>query len=659
MDLLVYLAGHPGEVVTADELLDSVWQGVVVGTDSVYFVISQLRKALDDDKRAPVYIETIPKRGYRLIADVAFLSDEPDVIATPASPAPDTTGSQQIFTGSKLTATGSKLTATGSKLTATGSKLTATGSKLTATGSKLTATGVLTTLAGVALLMTAIGYQLRSAELESVAADSTDDSVAVAVMPFIDLSPEQDQGYFSDGVAEELRGYLARIPGLRIASREPSLLARSNDLETSDIGRRLGVSKLVEGSVRRDGERIRIAAQLVESASGFQLWSQTFEQPLVNILAVQDQIARSIADALQLELLEFPDPGDSTRDPQAYDLYLLGLQGMRSNSFASLRSAAEQLAQATRLDPDFTEAYAAGALVTHILYATGAETGNHMLDSAEQMARRALVLDAGSARAHVALGRIASIRGDGQTARSHLQEAVNLSPGNGEMLVELAKSLSYHGDVEGAASLFNRALLLDPLNPKVHSTYGAHLESLDQIEAAIASFKRAIALNPEDPNLHWFLSRAEAVRGNPAAAASALETAVALDPLDYEIAAHLAFAYASLEQHDSAMRWSQRAITLGPDSRLARAAEAVSLNARGQRPESLTLARTALQDDSLRESHAAGKILKALIASEDVDPAQIMCSQRQSRSDQRQIEFGFRELPDNRLADVGRQPQAL
>jgi DNA-binding winged helix-turn-helix (wHTH) protein len=105
MDLLVYLAGHPGEVVTADELLDSVWQGVVVGTDSVYFVISQLRKALDDDKRAPVYIETIPKRGYRLIADVAFLSDEPDVIATPASPAPDTTGSQQIFTGSKLTAT--------------------------------------------------------------------------------------------------------------------------------------------------------------------------------------------------------------------------------------------------------------------------------------------------------------------------------------------------------------------------------------------------------------------------------------------------------------------------------------------------------------------------------------------------------------------------
>ncbi len=562
MDLLVFLASQNGEVVTADQLLEHVWQGVVVGTDSVYFTISQLRKALEDEKDAPRYIETIPKRGYRLIATVSAI--EPTAASTP-----DNSRSRMAVIA-----------------------------------------------AGLALVALATLTYLTQRPQPAPAPAVAESTIAIAVMPFIDLSPDQDQGYFSDGVAEELRNYLARMPGLRIASREPSLAVRAGELETREIGERLNVSKLIEGSVRRDNNRVRIAAQLVDATNGFQLWSQTFEQPLSNILVVQDQISRAIAGALQLQLLEASAPVSRTTDPRAYDLYLQALLGVRTNSYTSLRTAAAQLTEAIALDPEFAEAHAALALTRHLLHATGADTSAQALADAEQFANKALQLDPASARAHVALGRIASARGEGTSANQHLQRAIELAPGNGEILVERAKMLAHHGDFKLAAELFERALVIDPLNSKVHSAYANYLESLGDTNRAISAFQQAITLNPRDPNLQWFISKAETARGNLAAAAQALEIAVDLDPLDYEIAAHLAMAYTDLGLQEAAANWTERAIRLGPDSLLAHAARARLLRATGERALSIEFASTLLADSELRDSHSASGILRILVARE-------------------------------------------
>jgi|GEM_PF-986101 len=562
MAVLLALSDQAGQVVTTEALLDQVWSGVVVGTDSVYFAVSQLRKALGDDRDTPRYIETIPKRGYRLIA----------AVSTPTIAADDGPSASPLRQQKYRLAAG---------------------------------LGLLVALAALLLPVTGI-----------LPGDEKPEAVSIAVMPFIDLSESQDQAYFSDGVAEELRDYLARLPGLRVISRSPSALVRESDLETWEIGEHLGVSKLLEGSIRRQGGNVRIAAQLVDAHSGFQLWSETFDLPIENMLVVQDQIGRAIAQALQLKLLAFEAPQTRSTQPQAYDLYLQGLQGLRTNSYASLRRAANQLAEASRLDPQFADAYAALAMCRYVLHATGADLNAQALTQARILAQRALALDPAMARAHIVLGQIAMDENNAAQAAAHFRNAVRYAPGTGDTLVKLAKSLILTGELAESDALFQRALLSDPLNPRVHSAYAHYQETMGQTSTAMAAYQRAVDLNPEDPNSYWSIARLESERGNQAQAIQALVTAAELDPLDYEIAAHLALAYARLGLHDQAATWNAKALELGPNSLLVRASSAMITRARGEMQAGLQLALSVLADNSLRDSHNARRSLRLLAVRE-------------------------------------------
>jgi len=308
MDLLVYLAEQQGGIVTADDIITHVWAGVAVTNDSLYFSMSQLRKALDDDDGERSVIETLPKRGYRLLVPVEFpagnLSEETTI---PVAAAEHT--------------------------------------ELPVAGRALHRTAFLygaPVVAALLLLVAAITW-FRPAPPQVDEAVAQPAFNSIAVMPFIDLTPETDYTYFSDGITEEILNRLTRVQGLRVAARTSSFSFKNNELDVVEIGRSLGVSSILEGSVRKEGERVRISAQLIDATTGFQLWSNSYERELSSVFAIQNEISRRIIDALQLTLTAAlpanADTAEPPMNPLALDEYLKGLEAHRSYSFESLRRA--------------------------------------------------------------------------------------------------------------------------------------------------------------------------------------------------------------------------------------------------------------------------------------------------------------------------------
>lgn len=261
MDLLVYLAQHQRAVVTTDDIIKDVWAGVAVTNDSLYFSMSQLRKALDDDESAGSIIETLPKRGYRLLVPVEFPADAPAEEAMTATPAPvhaaviaeaRPRGRSTLWLG-------------------------------------------LGAIALVMILVGAInGFDDAPAQIDAATTSPAVNSIAV--MPFVDLTPETDYTYFSDGITEEILNRLTRIKGLRVAARTSSFSFKHKESDIVEIGRALGVTSILEGSVRKEGDRVRISAQLIDATTGFQLWSNSYERELSSVFAIQNEISRRIID---------------------------------------------------------------------------------------------------------------------------------------------------------------------------------------------------------------------------------------------------------------------------------------------------------------------------------------------------------------------------
>ncbi|HEY9112216.1 MAG TPA: tetratricopeptide repeat protein [Rhodanobacteraceae bacterium] len=305
------------------------------------------------------------------------------------------------------------------------------------------------------------------------AAAPSDERVAapgasVAILPFADLSEAHDQAYFCDGLAEEILNVLASIRDLRVASRTSSFRFRGGDADARDIGRALNVAAIMEGSVRKAGDRVRVTAQLIDAENGYHLWSENFDRRLEDIFAIQEEIARNVARALRVSLKGAAKLDgcscNAPRDMHAYEFYLRGRQIQSLKSSDNWTKAPEMFRRAIALDPDYAHAHAGLADSLAQLLIWRIIQPEHVLDEAIGSAKRALELAPNLAEAHVA----------------H------------------ANTLSLAGDNEGAVAAFRRAIGLDPELYEAHYYFGRHCYARGEFALAIEEFEAAHRVRPDE-----------------------------------------------------------------------------------------------------------------------------------------------------------------
>ena len=270
MRLLVCLAEHAGEVVSIDDLLSQVWPDVTVTPDSVYQAVASLRRLLGDDSKQPTYIATVPRLGYRMVATVSPWTDEPAA-----------TSLAQALDGEPPSPVRSDVPVSGTRLRA---------------GLLWTAAVVICLALGVAFLFHGRITRNRPADPPAVAAQP---QKSIAVLPFIDMTQAMNEEPFADGMTEELIDKLSKIPGLRVPGPTSSFYFKGKQIPVADIAKTLGVAYVLDGSVRKSGTRLRVAAQLIRADNGYVVWSETYDRPFHDILMVQDDIAGEVIKALK------------------------------------------------------------------------------------------------------------------------------------------------------------------------------------------------------------------------------------------------------------------------------------------------------------------------------------------------------------------------
>ncbi len=332
-------------------------------------------------------------------------------------------------------------------------------------------------------------------ELPDPQAASTKPDKSIAVLPFVNMSADPEQEYFSDGIAEELLNRLAQIPDLKVAARTSAFQFKGKNLDIADIGRQLNVAHILEGSVRKGGTTLRITAQLVDSQTGFHLWSDTYDRDASDVLKVQDEIAGEIASALQSRLGGRVTASPTTRkiNPAAYDDYLQGRAFVAMRYLDNLDKAIAAFDRTIARDPDYSAAYSGRAFAYLLRPLWGAPQGN-TLAIARESAEQALQLDPNNAEAFMVRGMVASFNRDATSARADLDHAQTLAPGSVDVINLDGDYQMDFGALGGAERLKRLAMALDPL-AFVHPMNLADVLIMQgRFEEAIIMAKQTVAL---------------------------------------------------------------------------------------------------------------------------------------------------------------------
>jgi TolB-like protein len=318
---------------------------------------------------------------------------------------------------------------------------------------------------------------------------------SIAVLPFVNMSGDPEQEYFSDGIAEELLNRLAQLPDLKVAARTSAFQFKGKNLDIADIGRQLNVAHVLEGSVRKGGTTLRITAQLIDSQTGFHLWSDTYDRDASDILKVQDEIAGAITTALQYRLGASAIPSVPVRkvNPAAYDDYLQGRAFVAKRWLDNLDKAINVFDRAIAKDPEFSAAYSGRAFAYSLRPLWGAPVGNTLAiarDSAEQ----ALLLDPGNAEAFMVRGMVAAYSRNATSARADLDRAQTLAPGSVDVLNMDGDFHLFFGSLDEGERLKRLAMELDPLSFVHPLNMADNLLAQGRFKEAITMAEQAIAL---------------------------------------------------------------------------------------------------------------------------------------------------------------------
>lgn len=325
---------------------------------------------------------------------------------------------------------------------------------------------------------------------------------SIAVLPFVNLSGDPEQEYFSDGLAEELLHALAGIPELRVAARTSSFSFKDEKIDIPTVADKLNVAHVLEGSVRQSGEILRITAQLVEADSGYHLWSQTFDRELEDVFTIQDEIAAAVVAALEVELLG-EVPKARAIDPDAYALYLQGRHFNARQTQEGDEKAVEAYRAALNLEPDYAPAWSALALT----YTFQANRNDRDLHEGFALARaaveRALAIDERLAEGHTNLGWIHLYYDwDWQKADAAMQRGLALAPGDAPVLTGAGVAAAALGRLDDSVELFRRAIERDPLRLSGHHNLGLVLTAAGRLDEASGLFRRVLDLDPEFSGAH-------------------------------------------------------------------------------------------------------------------------------------------------------------
>jgi TolB-like protein/DNA-binding winged helix-turn-helix (wHTH) protein/Tfp pilus assembly protein PilF len=501
MDVLIYLARRQGELVSREDLERDVWQGALVGYDAITGTIIKLRKALQDSARAPRFIETIPKRGYRLIAPVDF------GVFSAAQPSDVSKKILRTAVSDPVRTEPEPSTAPAAGEAGTDALPGAEVDRRRIKGTRHPAVRLATLMVG-AVLMVALIAKIFVATVpqqnNATGAPRLPDGPSLAVLPFQNLSDDPADDYFSDGITDDLITDLSQLPDLFLISRHSSFSYKSKAIDPVAVGRELGVRFLVAGSVRRSGDKLRVNVQLLDASGGQQLWAQRFDRPAADVFVVQDQINARILDALSVQLTESDSErlrGRNTSDPSAYDAYLKGISHYWRATAQDYELALGYLQQATDLDPGYTDAHAAMAAVYWQAYKRGLNRNQPWLGLYWERIMEALqkALQRPSALAYLVDSGVYTSNRRYELAISQARTAVERFPNDALSHLALADALSFAGRPAEARMSAERGLRLDPRRPAPYlfALGRSQFESND-FANAVSSLEQAVNLNPSD-----------------------------------------------------------------------------------------------------------------------------------------------------------------
>jgi len=355
---------------------------------------------------------------------------------------------------------------------------------------------------------------------------------SIAVLPFANMSGDAENEYFCDGLTEELLNSLSNVDGLRVAARTSSFSFKNSNPKISDVGQSLNVANVLEGSVRRSGERLRITVQLVNSANGYHVWSQRYEREMKDVFEIQDDITSAVVSALKLKLFGRGSPLRKKRceSTEAYEAYLKGLFFHNKFGVANVKAAIEYFEKAVAIDPDFALAYAHLSVSYRLLVANGTLDPRAYGPRAEDLALRALSLDPDLADAHLALAWIRSDAWRFDEAMREVEKAIALSPNYPAARISNAFLLSIFGRADEAVEQVKLARDLDPLSTRAATSVGWIMYAVRRFDDAIENCQKVLELNPDLSSPYFYLGSSYTAKGLYKEAIASYERAISLDP---------------------------------------------------------------------------------------------------------------------------------
>ncbi len=563
--LLLALARAAPNLLTFDELMERVWAGLVVSPETVSQRVKLVREAIGDDSQSPRYIAGVRGRGYRMIAAVTALdaagiaaasslltgpppaatlaSVQPTVAASPA-PQQDTPSPSRADSGPWRI--------------------------LKAAGTGL----IVVVLAISASILTRYLDRPRDRQPPPVTQSnqSAKESVLVqqpktiAVLPLVDLSPGGGNDYIGDGLAQELSSRLARIPGLRVASQTSAFAYKGSHADIREIGRSLGVRHVLEGSVQREGDHIRVTAELVDAASGYHVWSQSYDRNWQDLLVIEDDLSRSIIGTLQVVLssdLAQRIGQPPTAQIAAFDQYLAGIAKLRQPTTPeTLDTAEEMFHDALAIDPGFAPAYA--GLCERYTIGYESTRDNALAAKAEAACKQALALDATLREVEMGLAHLYLVTGRAEQAGVLLHSVISKDPTDADAYIGLADAYEGQHKTAEAEIAYGRAVEVEPSYAAAHTAFGNFLLEHGRAAAAVPHYKRVTELLPGSSKALNNLGAALLMIGDFQAAAPIFNNSLKIAPSRSGYS-NLGTAYYFMGRFSDAVPLFRKATELAPE----------------------------------------------------------------------------------------------
>lgn len=409
---------------------------------------------------------------------------------------------------------------------------------------------------------------------------------SVAVLPFVDMSAEQDQAYLCEGIAEEIINALTLLPELHVAARMSSFQFGDRQGDVREIGRRLGVRAVLEGSVRKVGEQLRVTVQLVKVENGYHLWTRTFNERLEDVFAIEDEIASGVAQTM-LDTLA-PVKASTNTDVTAYEYYLRGRQFFNRFRKLDMEHAREMFHHALDIDPEYAPAWA-GYADCHSFLVMYADPRDSYRQEADRASLKAVELDPNLAEAHASRALAYLVNEDFDNAEVEFQRALALNPSLFEAYYYYGRARFHQGDMEAAAELFRKAAEVNPadyqarfLRVQILRGEGRLDEAREEARRGIDAVERYLAWNPDDARALHLGAGSLIVLGEVERADQWLQRAIELDPGDSVVLYNVACNYATLGRIDQALDYLEQAVQHGTVSASWMRNDEDLVNLRGQ-----------------------------------------------------------------------------